>query len=334
MIDVAIPIFLVVCAITVIFLKDLLSAIMVFSVFSLSMAIEWVRLNAVDVAITEAAVGAGITTVLFMAVLSKTVRKETVQRGSAWLALLMTVVVTVFLMYGTVDLPNLRDPTIPPSTHVAPEYLERSYKDTGAINVVAAILASYRGYDTLGEVTVVSTAGMCAILLLRMLRKKEDDNGETKQESYIQPKSVNQAGEVSFLGISKVITRMMIPFIQLYGLYVITHGDYGPGGGFQGGVILAVSIMLYVLSNDQRAGYKRISQKSTDTLISSGVLIYGGIGILALILGGNYLQYNALLPDPKLASHLGILGIEIGIGITVAAVMITLFNETIRRDDA
>ncbi len=185
MIDVAIPLFLVVCAIVVIFLKDLMSAIMVFSIYSLAMAIEWVRLNAVDVAITEATVGAGITTVLFMAVLSKTKRKESDQRRSNWLTLVMTLTVTAILLYGTVDLPNLRDPAIPPSNHVVPAYLESSYPDTGSLNVVTAILASYRGYDTLGEVTVVSTAGLSVILLLRQLhrnRSKEDEGRGQEHE--------------------------------------------------------------------------------------------------------------------------------------------------------
>ena len=133
--------------------------------------------------------------------------------------------------------------------------------------------------------------------------------------------------------IRRTVTKILIPFIQLYGLYVIAHGELGPGGGFQGGVILGASIIIYVLVFGLDEGRKRISQKTSDLLVSCGVLIYGGIGVLCLLTGGMYLQYNTLLPNPKLASHLGIIGIEIGIGITVAAVMITLFNETVRRDD-
>jgi multicomponent Na+:H+ antiporter subunit B len=133
--------------------------------------------------------------------------------------------------------------------------------------------------------------------------------------------------------IKRVVTKFLIPFIQLFGLYVIAHGELGPGGGFQGGVILGVSIILYSLVFGLKAAKKRISVKTKDLLVPAGVLIYGGIGVLALFWGGNYLQYGVFLPDPKLASSLGIMGIEIGVGITVAAVMITLFYETVRIDD-
>lgn len=133
--------------------------------------------------------------------------------------------------------------------------------------------------------------------------------------------------------VKKTVIKFLIPFIQLFGLYVIAHGELGAGGGFQGGVILGVSIIVYYMVFGLKEGQKRLSVKTKDLLVSSGALLYGGIGVLALFLGGNYLQYNVLLPDPKTASHIGILGIEIGVGITVAAVMITLFYETVRRDD-
>lgn len=171
MIDVAIPLFLVACGIAVVLMKDLLSSIMVFTVYSLVMAIEWVRLNAVDVAITEAAVGAGITTVLFLVVLSRTRSEEDDRRKTNWTALPVVLAVSAVLVYGTIDMPKLMDPSIAPNVHVVPGYLETSYHDTGAHNVVTAILAAYRGYDTLGETTVVSTAGLCTILLLRGLSK-------------------------------------------------------------------------------------------------------------------------------------------------------------------
>lgn len=185
MIDIAIPIFLILCGIVVVLVRHLLSAIMVFTIYSFAMAIEWVRLNALDVAITEAAVGAGITTVLFLALLSRTKKEYEKKNKFKPLALVITLGVTALLVYGTMDLPQLRDPAIPPSNHVVPGYLagdehgliQGAYKDTGAHNVVTAILASYRGYDTLGEVTVVSTAGLCVILLLRQVVRERNYKG-------------------------------------------------------------------------------------------------------------------------------------------------------------
>lgn len=134
--------------------------------------------------------------------------------------------------------------------------------------------------------------------------------------------------------IIRFVARLFIPFIQLFALYVIAHGDLGPGGGFQGGVIFAASIVLYAIVFGMDEGRKRLSQKISDILSSIGALLYAGIGILCILAGGAYLQYGKLpLGSLKLASHLGIYGIEIGVGITVAAVMLTIFFETARRKD-
>ena len=134
--------------------------------------------------------------------------------------------------------------------------------------------------------------------------------------------------------VIRTVARALIPFIQLFGLYVIAHGELGPGGGFQGGVILSSSIILYVIAFGMHEGRRRISEKIGDLLNSTGVLIYAGIGLLCLLAGGAYLEYAVLpLGTAKLASHLGIYGIEIGVGITVAAVMITIFFEIAGHDN-
>ncbi len=133
--------------------------------------------------------------------------------------------------------------------------------------------------------------------------------------------------------IVRIVSKFFTPFIQLYAFYVIAHGDLGPGGGFQGGVILGASIILYVIAFGMDEGRKRISQKISDIFISTGVLIYAGIGLLCILAGGAYLEYAELpLGSHHLASHLGIYGIEIGVGITVAFVMITIFFETAKKE--
>lgn len=129
--------------------------------------------------------------------------------------------------------------------------------------------------------------------------------------------------------VSKSISKVLIPFIQLYALYVLAHGENGPGGGFQAGVIFGSSIILYIICFGMDEGRKRFSQKAGDILNSVGVLIYAGIGVLCLLAGGAFLEYAALpLGSPKFASHMGIFGIEIGVGVAVAAVMLTIFFET------
>ncbi len=129
--------------------------------------------------------------------------------------------------------------------------------------------------------------------------------------------------------IIQTVCRLLIPFIQVYGLYVIAHGHSSPGGGFQGGVILGSSFILLCLSHDLEEMKKRMTQKSLLLFCSLGVLIYAGIGFLCLLLGGAYLDYGTLhtfLPvDPIRARSLGIFGIEVGVGITVMAVMVSIF---------
>lgn len=175
-IDLLLMIIIVICALVAVQMKDLLSAIMLLTLYSLVMALIWTRLNAVDVAFTEAAVGAGITTVLFIAALSRTQRGEDpdnyAPKGLMPKASLLVVLITgALLMYGTLDMPAFGDPEAPPNKHVAPRYIEESYHETGMHNFVTAVLASYRGYDTLGEVTVIFTAGVGVILLLRRVKR-------------------------------------------------------------------------------------------------------------------------------------------------------------------
>ena len=134
--------------------------------------------------------------------------------------------------------------------------------------------------------------------------------------------------------VKKSVARVIIPFIQVFALYVIVHGDSGPGGGFQGGVILGASVILYAIIFGAEAGRRWVSQTMTDIFNCIGVLIYAGVGIVALFVGGKFLEYN-ILPighSAHVASHYGILFIEIGVGVTVASVMITIFFETAERD--
>ncbi len=125
--------------------------------------------------------------------------------------------------------------------------------------------------------------------------------------------------------ILRVIAKLTIPGILLFGLYVQFHGDYGPGGGFQAGVIFGAGFILYGLVFGLQ-NLRRVAPASvTTTFIALGVLIFAGVGIASQLLGGNYLDYDVLAADPHAGQHLGILVVELGVGITVAAVMITIF---------
>ncbi len=174
MIDILLLTLLVLCALAAVEMKDLLSAGIVLSAYSLLMAVVWTQLNAVDVAFTEASVGAGITTVLLIAAISRTDRREVfVSRVRREVPSLVLMLLTAaVLVYGTLDMPAFRDPGAPANHHVAPRYVEGSEHEVGVVNMVTAILAAYRGYDTLGETTVIFTAGVSVILLLRRRQRE------------------------------------------------------------------------------------------------------------------------------------------------------------------
>lgn len=126
--------------------------------------------------------------------------------------------------------------------------------------------------------------------------------------------------------VLRVVAKLLIPFILLFALYVQFHGDYGPGGGFQAGVIFGAGFILYALIFGVNTATRVVARPApVRILVGLGVLLYGGVGVASLILGGNYLDYNVLAHDPVAGQHLGILLIELGVGITVAAVMVTIF---------
>ena len=118
---------------------------------------------------------------------------------------------------------------------------------------------------------------------------------------------------------------MLIPIIILYALYVQFHGDFGPGGGFQAGVIFSVAFILYAMVYGLETAERVLPEFVLRILASLGVLIYAGTGVATLLLGGNFLDYNVLATNPLAGQHIGILVIELGVGITVSSVMLLIF---------
>jgi multicomponent Na+:H+ antiporter subunit B len=183
LIDVFLLVFLAVIAVALIRIKDLLTAVMIFGIYSLTSASLFMLLDAADVAFTEAAVGAGISIILMLATLSITGREEkTVKRKFKFLPLIIVTITGATLLYGIRDLPPFGDPGNPSQVHVAPRYIEQSPFEIDVPNVVTAVLASYRGFDTLGEVVVIFTAGLGVALLIgrrrRLPSQKETSNDE------------------------------------------------------------------------------------------------------------------------------------------------------------
>ena len=125
--------------------------------------------------------------------------------------------------------------------------------------------------------------------------------------------------------VLRVVTKALIPFILLFALYVQFHGDFGPGGGFQAGVIFASAFILYGLVFGISETRRVFPSRLLLLLAALGVLIFAGVGVVALFMGGNYLEYAVLAGDPAFGNHIGIWLVELGVGMTVSSVMVTIF---------
>jgi multicomponent Na+:H+ antiporter subunit B len=316
-------------------MKDLLSVVMLLGIYGLLSASFFVAMDAVDVAFTEAAVGAGISTLLMLVVITITGRDEKPTRHKPLLALTVVVFTGALLIYGTLDMPLFGSADAPIHNHVAPRYINDSMQEIGIPNIVTSVLASYRAFDTFGEVVVIFTAGIGVLALLSVARRPEDNENIT---------SVNDSMHEQYLVI-RIVTKMLLPFILLFALYVQFHGDFGPGGGFQAGVIFAAAIILYAMLFGLNTARKVINQSFIQCIAAVGVLLYGCVGVVSLLNGGHFFDYNVLSNDPIAGQHLGILIIEWGVGCTVASVMIIIFfsfagrremrqhNENVRNKD-
>ena len=172
---------LTVIALAVVRTRSLFAVVALSGVFSLVSALLFVTMDAVDVAFTEAAVGAGISTVLMLGTLALTARSERSSNRSSIVPLLAVLVTGAALVYGTLDMPSFGQSDAPAQIHVGPDYLARIPHEIGVPNAVTAILASYRGYDTLGETAVVFAAGIGVLMLisgLRTRRRKEENDSD------------------------------------------------------------------------------------------------------------------------------------------------------------
>jgi len=125
--------------------------------------------------------------------------------------------------------------------------------------------------------------------------------------------------------IIRVTSKLLIPFILLFALYVQWHGDFGPGGGFQAGVIFGAAFILHALLFGVRQARLVLPAWLTRLVLSLGVMLYAAVGYAGLFMGGNFLNYSVLAGTPTSGQHIGILLVEFGVGMTVAAAMITIF---------
>ena len=271
-IDLAILTLVVICSLGAIMIKDLLGATILFGAYSFMMCLLWAVMGAVDVAFTEASVGAGRQHRFF----SWPPFFEP-QGGPKirYVNLIIVILTGCVLAYTTVDFPNWGDPDSPAAVHVSPYYVEHTIEDTAVPNVVTSVLADYRGFDTMFETTVVFAAGLACFLLLRTFNR-----GGVSERLYrhcstdiiirikdpdmeVPDSAVFEACDPLWTPhdlIIRTICRLMVPFLQLFALYVVAHGHHSPGGGFQGGVILGAGFILLAISYDLRTARRRFRE--------------------------------------------------------------------------
>jgi multicomponent Na+:H+ antiporter subunit B len=330
-IDVALLGILVVLMLAIVRTRSLLAAILLMGVYSLVAAVWFVAMDAADVAFTEAVVGAGVSTLILLGAILLT-RGEAEQAD--WRGLiapsLLAVAVGALLAYAALDLPSFGNPASPANAYVGRIYLQATPGDIGAPNVVTAVLASYRGFDTLGETVVIFAGGVGVALILGF--------GE---RALVGPSPVPPAGkEGEHHVVLRVTAKLLIPIITLFAFYVQFHGDLGPGGGFQAGVILAAAVILHALVFGLRDTMAALRPGVARGAAALGVLVYSGVGIVSIANGGGFLDYDHLfapaieaqLPagllgpgEPHWGQHFGIFFVELGVLFTVAATIVTIF---------
>jgi len=182
LIDMALLLIMVVTALAFVVIRNLFAIVMLSGIFSLTAAVLYVVMDAVDVAFTEAAVGAGIATVLGLVVLSITGKPDEAPSERPQIGAFLVVLLTgSILINATLDMPHYGDPEAPIHQHVAPRYIQQSGNEIGVPNIVTSVLASYRGYDTLGEVIVVFTAA-CGVLALLGRRRRSKGSGDAEAD--------------------------------------------------------------------------------------------------------------------------------------------------------
>lgn len=244
------------------------------------------------------------------------------KKKSMIIGLVCVIVMCILTWNVTVLLPSIGDPASAPNTHVSDVYVEEGPEETNAPNMVTGVLADYRGFDTLWETTVMFLAGIAVMLILSNKLKRHWD-----------PKDFNEVG--NFGGInSRIIMPLLIPCLILYAIYILMHGEVSLGGGFQAGALIAIAFILYASVAGMQLKKVKFTQYFTACIGASGVAIYALTGLIPMLCGGRFLEYEKLPVHMEHMAELhsiGILLIEIGVTLTVAATIIIILAAVLER---
>jgi multicomponent Na+:H+ antiporter subunit B len=312
--------------------KNLLKIVIVSAILSSLISICYLLLDAPDVAMTEVALNAALSTCIFLNVFKHVGFNddELVESASSSrraIAIILSSALFYLLFLAWQQFPEFGSTEQPSYLSVKEHYLDQVDGQIGIPSIVASILASYRGFDTLGETAVILIAGIGVASLLQNKDYLSVNESSSSNDSAKEKKKLHEIFDTPML---QKIVPLLVPYMILYAFYVQFNGKTSPGGGFQAGVILATAIILTDMISLGKIDL--FSQKiSADKLVkigAFGVFIYAFAGILTMFSGGDYLEYNALFVDKLKGQYVGILMIETGVGITVSSIMGLLYSLT------
>lgn len=238
------------------------------------------------------------------------------------LVLAALAVIGVTLLYGVGKMPPMNSRGTPDKTHVVPRYLERGEEEAGAKNIITGVILNYRGYDTMGEVSVIFSA-LCAVIAILDREKKG------------RSRSGVDVSDVKTSLIVTTVVRFSLPVVLLFAVYTMLHGEPSPGGGFQGGAILGASVILFAIVFGLAVSTRRIPLGARVPLESVNMLGFLSMGFIGLAFGVQFLTY--ILPGLGISAaetvrKLMIEVIEVGIGVGGGIIFISIVFSMIRED--
>jgi multicomponent Na+:H+ antiporter subunit B len=306
-------------SISLILIQNIFIITLITAFISFFLSILYMILTALDVAFTEIAIGAGISTALFLIVIRLSNQynyfanpintSSNIGQYKKILTLSVLFIFAIILGISFIDLPLFGDILNPSNNFLYKDYIESTNSVFNVPNAVTIILGSFRGFDTLGETAVIAIAaiGVYSVLL------NEDETKDKPLYSSVLSRN--------YILNSAIFS--LFPFLLLYAIYVQFHGDFGPGGGFQAGVIFAAPYILLIIMNNN-SKYSAFSVNKLLSLLGVGVLIYSATGFLSVFLGGNFLDFYYFGNNFEHSYHYGLFFIELGVGITVFAAMLSI----------